>query len=133
MNDHPSVILYGDSLIIDSVQTCLAENPDILLIRLYGTEKNIVRQMTSINPQLIIFDIYMLNFEHIFLFLRTHPDTPALGVDADSNLALILGSQRQAVQTKEELAALIRAITATKFNAELAAHLPGNRLDPLPQ
>ena len=126
MDNRHIVVLFGDSLLMDTVEASLSDGQEIGVMRIHASVPNIVDRLKTIRPDLVIFDWDTPHCQFVLPFLREQPGTPMLGLDVTCSRAISLGSQAHTVYTAEELGGVIRRQTSS----ELKTGEPGERCGP---
>jgi len=120
MATQPLIVLFGDSLILDSIEASLADDLDFSLLRLRTAHAEVARRLQAVDPVLVIFDLDAPSLQSIIPFLRADPGVPLLGVDVNGDVAVSLTCAHHAVQNLIDLQGIIR----THFSADpRAPHL----------
>jgi hypothetical protein len=112
MDDRRIVVLFGDSLLLDTVEASLSECQELGVMRIHTSVPNIGDRLASLRPDLVIFDWDAPHCQFVLPLLRTQPGIPLLGLDITCSQAIALGSRQYAVQTAEILADLIKQQTS---------------------
>lgn len=115
MDDRRIVVLFGDSLLMDTVEASLGENPELGVMRMHSNVPNIGERLRSIQPHLIIFDWDAPHCQFVLPFLRAQSGIPLLGLDVTCSKAIMLCSQEHTILTADELAELIQTQTANEI------------------
>ena len=115
MDDRRIIVLFGDSLLMDTVDASLSDCPEIGVMRIHASVPNVVERLTSIQPDLVIFDWDGPHCHFVLPFLREQPGTPLLGLDVTSSRAIALYSQQHEVLTARALADLIKQETTAQI------------------
>ncbi len=103
MNAQQLVVLYGDSLLLDSVEAILAGEVQISVIRLLSATPEVAERICALMPDLVIFDLDAGNFRGLIPFLKACPGAPLLGLDIATNRAVSLTSRVHTVSNQEDL------------------------------
>lgn len=112
MDDRRIIVLFGDSLLMDTVEASLGENPELGVMRIHSNVPDIGERLKSIQPHLIIFDWDAPHCQFVLPFLREQSGIPLLGLDVTCSKAIMLCSQEYTILTADELAGLIQTKTA---------------------
>ena len=115
MDDRRIVVLFGDSLLMDTVEASLDENPELGVMRMHSNVPDIGQRLKSIQPHLIIFDWDAPHCQFVLPFLREQSGVPLLGLDVTCSKAIMLCSQEHTILTADELAELIQTKTANEI------------------
>lgn len=115
MDDRRIIVLFGDSLLMDTVEASLGENPELGIMRIHSNMPDIGERLRSIQPHLIIFDWDAPHCQFVLPFLREQSGTLLLGLDVTCSKAIMLCSQEHTILTADELTELIQAQTANEI------------------
>ena len=113
MDDRRLVVLFGDSLLMDTIEASLSENESLGVMRIHTTVPDVGERLKKLQPHLVIFDWDAPHCQFALPFLREQAGIPLLGLDVTSSKAIMLCSQEHTVLTAEELGNLIQAKTST--------------------
>ena len=113
------VVLYGDSLLMDTVEASLGQRPDLGVLRIPNSLIDASERIQSLGPDLIIFDLDAPHSDFVLPFLRHKPGVPLLGLDLTSSRVLAFSSQQYTTLTARDLAHVI------EVQAEPAEHKNG--------
>ena len=111
MKERRTVALLGDSLLMDAVEAGLSDKQEFGVARFYtpiGGEE----RLSSLNPDLLIFDLDTPDPGFIVRLLRDQPGVPLLGLELSSSKVIAISSQQQTPLTADELAQMIRRQTS---------------------
>ena len=111
MDQKRIVVLYGDSLFMDAVETSLDQFKELGLVRIYTSVTDVGKRLQSLGPDLVIFDINTSPTQFIIPFLKNQPDTPLLGLDITSNKIMVICSQSHIVHSTSDLSWVIKQTT----------------------
>jgi hypothetical protein len=112
MDESQLVVLFGDSLLMDTVEASLENNGSVGMMRIHATVPNIGEWLKTLCPDLIILDLNAPDSSRIIPFLWDQPGIPLLCLDVTCSRAIVLSSQPYAARTAVELANLIEMQTA---------------------
>jgi hypothetical protein len=108
MIEKQTVVLYGDSLLIDAVEASLGAHHELGIQRLYTTVPNLDQKVKSLHPDLFIFDLDAPHLHFIISFFRDQPNIPFLGLDMSTNRVVVLSCQHYTTGTTSDLCSLIQ-------------------------
>ena len=111
MEERRIIVLFGDSLLMDTVEASLGTMQDLGVMRIYTTVTDIAHRLQSYSPDLIIFELNSLLPNVVIPFLVDQPGVPLLGLDITSSRVVVLSSQQHTVLTANDLDNLIRSQT----------------------
>jgi hypothetical protein len=130
MQQLQTLVLFGDSLVIDVVEACLNSNPNYETRRIFATDTHIPHQLNKLKPGLIIFDVDTGNLQPILRYLQSHQQIPLLGLSADSNDAVVLCSQAFKIPDSRQLAQIVyRMLADTDPPFRAVASRPGQKTE----
>jgi len=120
MEKRRTVVLYGNSLLIAGVEVSLRDQPGLDVVRIDATLPNVVQRLGALHPDVIIFDLTTppstlqlpsSNFHPPPSLLHEHPGIALIGLDLNSNKALVLSGQEHTVLAANDLAQVIQLLT----------------------
>lgn len=111
------VVLFGDSLLMDTVAAGLSDKQELGVMRIYTPITGVEEQLMSLSPDMIIFDLDAPHLEFMIHFLRDHPGVPLLGLDVTSSKVIVISSQQHTTLTADDLAQMIQLQTCSHFRA----------------
>jgi chemotaxis response regulator CheB len=101
------VVLYGDSLLMDTIEASLGQRPDLGVLRIPSSLNDATERIQSLGPDLVIFDLDDPHSNFAIPFLRRKPGVPLLGLDLTSSRVLAFSSQQYTTLTARDLAHVI--------------------------
>jgi len=102
------IAVVGNSLLMDTVEAYLVKNCPIDLVRVQTDVPNTGKYLKSLAPDLIIFDWDTPQAAFVLPFLRERIHIPLVGLDINSNLAVVLSGQLNPIRTADELCLVIQ-------------------------
>ena len=111
MADQQLVVLFGDSLLMDTVEANLAGNPAVGLMRIHPTVTDVAERLQALGPDLVIVDLHAPQAGRVLPFLWDRPGVPLLGLDVTCGRAIVLSSQAYTPRSADDLAHLIAVHT----------------------
>jgi chemotaxis response regulator CheB len=108
MDERRIVVLFGDSLLMDTVEASLGEDPELTVVRIHNNVGDVIGLLASLRPDVIIFDLDTAQTEFLLPQLREHPGVPLLGLDINSSTVVALSSKRYTTPTAHDLAQVIQ-------------------------
>ncbi len=117
MEERRTVVLFGDSLLMDAVEAGLSDKQELGVMRIYTPVTGIEEQLMSLGPDVVIFDLDAPHLEFIIHFLRDHPGVPLLGLDVTSSKVIVISSQQHTTLTADDLAQMIQLQTSSYFRS----------------
>lgn len=112
MEERQLVVLFGDSLLIDTVEASLEDNPNVGMMRIHATVPDIEERLKTLCPDLIILDLNAPDSGQIIPVLWDQPGVPLLCLDITCSKAIVLSSQPYTARTAGDLAHLIEMQTS---------------------
>lgn len=110
------VALYGDSLLIDTVEASLQDNHELGIVRIPAAADNVLERIKALCPDLIIVDTQDPDTQFILPFFRDEAGVPLLCLDASCNKVVALSCQHYTAKSGSDLAHLIRLQTGGNGN-----------------
>jgi len=118
MEERRMVVLFGDSLLMDTVEASLGNRQELGVMRIHTTVTDVEERLKSICPDLIIFDLDAPHSQFVLPFLRDQPGVPLLGLDVTCSRAIALSSQHYITLTANDLVQVIQIQTSHAREAE---------------
>ena len=115
------VVLFGDSLLMDSVEANLADREEMGLVRIRAAVGDIAARLRSLCPDLIIFDFDTAYASFVFPFLRSQPELSLIGLDINCSKAIALTSRQYMTLNADDLACVIQKENWNKKQVGMAA------------
>lgn len=107
MDPKQILVLFGDSLFIDTIEAGLGTGREFALVRISAGAANLHQRLDSFDPDLVIFDVSHLDDRLILSLLKSHPGTLFLGLDITTHQILALGSRCYTVRSLADLTRII--------------------------
>lgn len=117
MNNHQLVVLFGESLLLDSVEASLAIDPAVSVMRLHSTAPEVAQRLSDLSPDLVIFDLDTSDIRGLAPFLKTQPSVPMLGLDINCNKVVGLTTEVHDVLNVDELKRVLERYTEIVVNS----------------
>ncbi|GAB4438885.1 MAG: hypothetical protein Kow0031_20780 [Anaerolineae bacterium] len=121
MNRKQIVVLFGDSLFMDTIEAGLGAGREFGLVRVTAGAANIARRLDSFHPDIVIFDVIHLDEDLVLSLLKNQADTLFLGLDITTHQIIALCSQCYTARSLAELTRIIRQMQRR-----------GNKTEPFP-
>ncbi len=105
------LVLYGSSLFIVGLETCLKDYTELEVVRIQPTLPNSAQRLLALRPDVIIFDggdDQLGTLPGTAQLTRDHPGTLLMELDAANNSLTILSSQQREVTKSEDILEAIR-------------------------
>ena len=130
MKERQTVVLFGDSLLMDSVEASLSNIQELGLVRIHSSVPNVVGRIGGLAPNMVIFDLNVPHTEFLIPFLKAQPGIPLLGLDVTRSQVIALSSQQYTTLTSGDLARVIKLQTMSRVEE---VELVSTTLDELSQ
>lgn len=106
--ERPFLAIVGDTLLMDTVEAYLSKNTMIDVVRVQTDVADTGKYLTSLSPDLIIFDWDAPQTTYLMSFLRDRGHIPLVGLDLHSNKAIVLSTRLNTVRTADQLYLIIQ-------------------------
>ena len=106
--ERPFLAIVGDSLLMDTVEAYLSKNSTMDVVRVQTDVANTGKYLTSLSPDLIVFDWDAPQTTCLLSFLRDRAHIPLVGLDVHSNKAIVLSGRLNTVRTADQLYLIIQ-------------------------
>lgn len=111
--------LCGESLLIEGIEASLQDREGVEVVLLDTSQPGAVQDLDKLSPDIIVFDLTPSQLTCVFSFLRTQTDVVLIGLDINSDLALILSGERCMLPTVADLMQVIEARIQVKNGRRL--------------
>ena len=105
-----TVVLYGNSLVVSSLAASLASQPGLTLHQLDGPLPDLVRQVKSLDSDVLIFDLAAARPDTAIELLKEHPRLLLIGVDVMNAKMLVLSGNQSQALTMDDLTRAIKGL-----------------------
>lgn len=112
-----TVVLMGDSLLIAGVEASLRDEPemDVMRMRIDAILPDVAQRLSVLSPDVVIFNLVapgspFSDLHFSATILQEHPGMALIGLDPNSNTALVLSGQERTVLAADDLAQVIQAL-----------------------
>lgn len=102
-----TVILYGNSLSVTSVGASLSECAGWPVMTVSAGEPDAISELTEIQPAVVIFDLTAAQPRFSIALPRIKPGLLLVGVDLQTDMALVLFSETARILTSDDLLRVI--------------------------
>jgi hypothetical protein len=109
MMEQRRVVLFGDSLLIDTVETGLEGREEVDVVRICPPVADVKQSLDILRPELFIFDWNVPYWQCVGPYIRERPDIPYLFLDVTRGEVVALSSQKYPILTADDLVQLIQA------------------------
>jgi len=116
MKEFQVVVLYGGSLLLAGLETCLHELPGLRVVSINNTHNGSAQQLQSLQPDAIIFDSNdnsVREWPNLTRLLKDNPDALVIGLGASNHDLVILTSQQRTADNLDDVIAAIRRRSGT--------------------
>lgn len=108
MANKRTVALFGDTLLIDSIEASLSSQQELGLVRINTQVANVVEHLRKLNPDLIIFDSDDPQSKFVVPFLQVQSRIPLLCLNGSRSTIVALTAQHFTAQSASELTRAIQ-------------------------
>jgi hypothetical protein len=115
------VALFGDSLLIDTVEASLRNKEELGIVRIQNSTNDVTERLKALSPDLIILDSNDPNHHSLFSFFKEQASIPLLCLDVSCSTVVALSCQHYTARTSSDLTHVIQMQTAQR---PVAAGLP---------
>jgi len=109
MQEQRIVALYGNSLLMDIVESSLGKNPELGVVRVSGSSGSVVERLKALSPAMIVVDSSEPDAQFVLSFFKDRAGVPLLCLDSDCNKAMILSCQHYTSLTTTDLSDLVQS------------------------
>ena len=106
------VILYGTSLLLTGLETCLQDSPGLRVVRLDGSLPDTAQRLQALKPDAIIFDRNdqsMRDLSAVVQLLQGNSNALVVGLDVNNDDLIVLSNHQHAAGHPDDLLAAIRS------------------------
>lgn len=107
MAQKPNVLLFGESVLMDSIAESLGERECSQVIRINSQAPKVRETVNSLNPDLIVYELDPQNTEAIFTIIREQADSIHLAIDLICKQVIVLDCHSKAAESMQELCDLV--------------------------
>jgi hypothetical protein len=104
----PTVVLYGNSLIVSTFGASLEGRPGLRLLRVETSTPGADQRLGAMRPDIVIFDLATEHTDFAISLWKTLPDLLLIGVTPDSSQMLVLSGRQQQALSVEDLLSIIQ-------------------------
>ena len=109
MQEQRLVALYGDSLLMDIVESSLGKNQELGVVRVSGSSNNVVERLKSLQPSMIVVDSREPDAQFVIAFFKDRAGVPLLCLDSDCDKAMVLSCKHYTSLTTSGLTDLVQS------------------------
>lgn len=114
MSKQRIVALFGDSLLMDTVEASLETHQELGVIRIHTTVTDAAERLKILCPDLVILDLSDTSAHLVMPFLKDLPGVPLLCLDVTCSRVISLSCQQYTALTSSDLAHLIKSQTSSR-------------------
>ena len=107
------ILLYGGSVFFLSVEAILRQDPSLELVHVNASIANLRDQLAELEPTVIVFDRTATAAELLLPLLLKQPALVLIGLDPDSDEALVLAGQSSTILSAKDLSRLVNSHLST--------------------
>ena len=104
----PTVVLYGNSLVVSTFGANLEGQPGLRLVRVDPGALGADQRLRTIRPDVVIFDLATEQTNFAVSLWKTLPDLLLVGVTPNSSQMLVLSGRQQQAECAEDLLSIIQ-------------------------
>ncbi len=100
------VVLYGVSLFVSAMESCLQGQPNLRVLRANKGSTDIKGKFNVLHPDVIIFDngeTGLNDFPGVMQLLKDNPQALVIGLDVNSNQLTVFSSEQRAATTAADV------------------------------
>ncbi|HBY98103.1 MAG: hypothetical protein M5U01_16880 [Ardenticatenaceae bacterium] len=129
MEEQPTVVLYGKSLLMAGLEVSLRRQPGLEVIRIDALTAGEEQAWEELRPDVVIFDVAAARLEGAFACLQEHPGVVLIGLHPASPQVTTLSTQQYPARTVKDLAQVIQALLKTAEH-RVTIHPKSHRIGP---
>ncbi len=107
MRDQRLIVLFGDSLFMDTVEASLEGKQEFGVMRIHTTVSDARDRLKCLKPDLAVFDLCGPASEVVLPLLWEQPGVPLLCLDVTCSRVIVLSSRLHTTRTVDDLAQVI--------------------------
>jgi hypothetical protein len=108
------VALFGDSLLIDTVEASLKNKEELGIVRIQNSVRDVTERLKALSPDLIILDSSDPDTQSLFPFFKEQESVPLLCLDVSCSTVVALSCQHYTARTANDLTHVIQMQTAQR-------------------
>jgi hypothetical protein len=108
------IALFGDSLLIDTIEASLQDNKELGIVRIHASVNDVLGRIKALCPDLVILDSQDPHTQFILPFFREESSVPLLCLDVSCSKVVALSCQHYTAVSANDLAQIIRLQTGGK-------------------
>lgn len=101
--------LCGENLLIAGIEASLRDREGVEIVQFDTFRPGAAQDLDALNPDIIVFDLVPSQLSSVLTFLRTHTDAVFIGLEIESDLALVLSGEWRMLPTVADLMQVIEA------------------------
>lgn len=107
MQERQRIVLYGDSLLLVAIQSCLAGFPALEVTVQNVPPAPALSDFCAMQASVVIFDLTKFPSETVLALIENRPDMLIIGLDSAGERMLLLSGQKAHAMTANRLVQLI--------------------------
>ena len=101
--------LCGESLLMEGIEASLRGREGVKIVLIDASRPDALKVLNKLTPDIIVFDLIPSQMICVFAVLRTHTDVVLIGLDIDSDLALVLSGEWRRLPSVADLMQVVEA------------------------
>lgn len=101
-----TVILYGQSMLLSLVTNSLAQSPKLRVLQATNWDE-IEKLLSEYTPNVLIYDLVDASESHILTLLFKNPHLLLIGLDVETNRAMLLTGKESRSLTMERMKEIV--------------------------
>ncbi len=101
------VVLYGNSLVVSAIASCLSDRQGLEIVRMEASPSDPIEQLIALCPDVVIFDVGSVRPDFGIAFLQMRCGVSLIGFDLENSKILALSSTESDVLTTDDLVRVI--------------------------
>jgi hypothetical protein len=114
------VALFGDSLLIDTIEASLQDDQELGIVRIHASVNDVLARIKALCPDLVILDMQDPHTQFILPFFQEESSVPLLCLDVSCSKVIALTCKHFTAVSAGDLAQIIRLQTAAKNGNQTA-------------
>ncbi len=103
-----TVILYGQSMLLSLVTNSLAQSPKLRVLQATNWDE-IEKLLSEYTPNVLIYDLVDASESHILTLLFKNPHLLLIGLDVETNRAMLLTGKESRSLTMERMKEIVES------------------------
>ena len=115
MDERPIIVIFGDSMLMDTVENNLLESRVLGVVRIHTNVTNVKERLKALHPDIVIFELDTPHSRFVLPFLQDQSGIPLLGLDLTCSRVVALSSQQYRTLSMQDLSQVIQIETAHRI------------------